>query len=52
MYTNEMNMRQIRWLERLKDYDLEVKYDMGKENVVADALTRKSTGSMVSLLTT
>jgi hypothetical protein len=35
-------MRQIRWLELIKDYDLEVHYHPGKANVVADALSRKA----------
>jgi len=43
-------MRQRRWLELLKDYDMEVKYHLDKENVVADALSRKSTGSIACLL--
>jgi hypothetical protein len=34
-------MRQRRWLELIKDYDLEVYYHPGKANVVADALSRK-----------
>jgi hypothetical protein len=34
-------MRQRRWFELIKDYDLEVHYHPGKENVVADALSRK-----------
>jgi predicted nucleic acid-binding protein len=34
-------MRQRRWLELLKDYDLDVHYHPGKANVVADALRRK-----------
>jgi hypothetical protein len=38
---SELNMRQRRWLELIKDYDLEVHYHPGKENVVADALSRK-----------
>jgi hypothetical protein len=37
----ELNMRQRRWLESIKDYDLEVHYHPGKANVVADALSRK-----------
>jgi hypothetical protein len=37
----ELNMRQRRWLELIKDYDLEVHYHPGKANVVADALSRK-----------
>jgi hypothetical protein len=35
-------MRQRRWLELIKDYDLEVHYHPGKANVVSDALSRKS----------
>jgi hypothetical protein len=34
-------MRQRRWLELIKDYDVEVHYHSGKANVVADALNRK-----------
>jgi len=37
----ELNMRQRRWLELIKDYKLEVHYHPGKANVVADALSRK-----------
>jgi hypothetical protein len=37
---SEFNMRQRRWLELIKDYDLEVHYHPGKENVVVDALSR------------
>jgi hypothetical protein len=37
----ELNMRQRRWLELIKDYDLKVHYHPGKANVVADALSRK-----------
>ena len=43
IYTqHELNMRQRRWLELIKDYNLEVHYNLGKANVVADALSRKS----------
>jgi hypothetical protein len=35
-------MRQRRWLELIKDYNLQVHYHSGKANVVADALSRKS----------
>ncbi|GJR40524.1 retrotransposon protein, putative, ty3-gypsy subclass [Tanacetum coccineum] len=34
----ELNMRQRRWLELLKDYDANIQYHPGKANVVADAL--------------
>nr|GEY33616.1 putative reverse transcriptase domain-containing protein [Tanacetum cinerariifolium] len=37
----EMNLRQQRWIELLSDYDCEIQYHPGKENVVADALSRK-----------
>ncbi|KAL0550034.1 hypothetical protein IC582_014530 [Cucumis melo] len=37
----ELNMRQRRWLELVKDYDCEIPYHLGKANVVADALSRK-----------
>jgi hypothetical protein len=38
---SELNMRQRRWLELIKDYDLKVHYHPGKANVVAEALSRK-----------
>nr|GEY07239.1 putative reverse transcriptase domain, ribonuclease H-like domain, aspartic peptidase domain protein [Tanacetum cinerariifolium] len=37
----ELNMRQFHWLELLSDYDCEIRYHPGKENVVADTLSRK-----------
>ncbi|GJV68492.1 putative reverse transcriptase domain-containing protein [Tanacetum coccineum] len=37
----ELNMRQRRWLDLLNDYDCEIRYHLGKANVVADALSRK-----------
>nr|GEZ14640.1 retrotransposon protein, putative, Ty3-gypsy subclass [Tanacetum cinerariifolium] len=37
----ELNMRQRRWIELLSDYDCEIRYHLGKANVVADALSRK-----------
>ena len=38
----ELNLRQRRWLELIKDYDIKLHYHPGKANVVADALSRKS----------
>jgi hypothetical protein len=38
----ELNMRQCRWLELIKDYDLKIQYQPGKANVVADALSTTS----------
>ncbi|GAU51168.1 hypothetical protein TSUD_412030 [Trifolium subterraneum] len=38
----ELNMRQRRWMEYLKDFEFELNYHPGKANVVADALSRKA----------
>ncbi|KAL4323589.1 hypothetical protein GQ457_11G020340 [Hibiscus cannabinus] len=45
----ELNLRQRRWLELLKDYDLVIDYHPGKDNVVADALSRKSISDLRAL---
>lgn len=45
-------MRQRRWLELLKDYELTINYHPGKANVVADALSRKASSSLVAMITT
>ena len=42
-------MRQRRWMEFLEDYDFTLHYHPGKENVVADALSRKSQGVLASI---
>ncbi|MDV3192660.1 MAG: ribonuclease H family protein, partial [Sweet potato little leaf phytoplasma] len=42
----ELNLRQQRWLELLKDYDISVLYHPGKANVMADSLSRMSMGSI------
>ncbi|GJU07540.1 putative reverse transcriptase domain-containing protein, partial [Tanacetum coccineum] len=36
-----LNMRQRHWLELLSDYNYGIRYHLGKENVLADALSRK-----------
>ncbi|CAH1436072.1 unnamed protein product [Lactuca virosa] len=37
-----LNMRQRRWLDVVKDYECEILYHPGKANVVADALSRRA----------
>jgi hypothetical protein len=38
----DLNLRQCKWLELIKDYDLNTQYHPDKANVAADALSRKS----------
>ena len=45
----DLNMRQRRWLELVKDYDVEILYHPGKANVVADALSREGPGQVSTL---
>ena len=42
-------MRQRRWLELLTDYDFDINYHPRKANRVADALSRKSTGTLMAI---
>ena len=50
IYTQrDLNMRQRRWMEFLEDYDFPLHYHPGKENVVVDALSRKSRGVLASI---
>ncbi|GKF36905.1 putative reverse transcriptase domain-containing protein [Tanacetum coccineum] len=37
----ELNMRQRHWLELLADYDCEIRFYLGKANVIADTLSQK-----------
>jgi hypothetical protein len=46
----DLNMRQRRWLELIKDYDLEIHYHPGKANVVADVLSRKAHCNYLSVV--
>ena len=38
----DLNARQRRWVEMLEDFDFTLLYHLGKANVVAYALSRKS----------
>jgi hypothetical protein len=38
----DLNMRQRRWLELIKYYELEVHYHPGKANIIVDALSHKA----------
>ena len=45
----ELNLRQRRWMELIKDYDCVIDYHSEKANVVADALSRKSIQTLRAL---
>ena len=42
----ELNLRQRRWLELLKDYDMSVLYQPSKSNMIADSLSHINMGSV------
>ena len=44
-------MRQRRWLELIKDYNLEILYHPGKPNVVADALSKEKLVDVAAMIT-
>ena len=44
----DLNMRQWRQLELVKDYDCDILYHPGKANVVVDALSRRGPGQLFS----
>ncbi|GKB83341.1 putative reverse transcriptase domain-containing protein, partial [Tanacetum coccineum] len=52
LHQKELNMRQRCWLELLVDYDCEIRYHLGKANVVADSLRRKEPLQIRSLIMT
>ena len=42
-------MKQRKWIELLMDYDNVIQYHSKKANVVVDALSRKSIGSLATI---
>ena len=45
----ELNLRQRKWMELIKDYDCTIKYHPDKANIVADALSYKPTANLASI---
>lgn len=45
-----LNARQARWLATLNNFDFEIKYIKGKENMVADALSKRVQVNHISAL--
>ena len=45
-------MGQRRWIELIKDYEYTINYHTSKANVVADALSKKSSNSIAHLRVT
>ncbi|KAK4400634.1 Retrovirus-related Pol polyprotein from transposon [Sesamum angolense] len=46
----ELNLRQRRWIELLKDYHCTIDYHPGKANIMADALSRKTVDHLASMI--
>ena len=47
-----LNARQARWLDFLSEYDFEIQQIKGKENKVADALSRNAKLSFTASIST
>ena len=45
----DLNFRQRRWMELFKHYDCTILYHLGKANIVADAFSQKSMGSLAHI---
>lgn len=45
----DLNLREQRWVEFLKDYDLVINYHPRKSNIVVDSLSQKLTQVLVAL---
>ncbi|XP_070054641.1 uncharacterized protein [Nicotiana tomentosiformis] len=45
----ELNLRRRRWLELLKDYDIDILCHPRKENIVADSVSQTSMGNLANL---
>jgi phage antirepressor YoqD-like protein len=49
MEQKELSERQQKWISKIQAYDFEIEYVKGKNNVVADALSRISTLSLTEI---
>ena len=49
MTQKELNLRQKRWIELIKDYDCTIEYHLEKANMVVDALSCKPIATLVSI---
>ena len=46
---NELNDRKQKWVSKVQSFDFDIEYKNGKMNVVADALSRKLTFSLLQM---